>query len=46
MVFYLGEHLEGVITLEVIDDKITNFYVMRNPAKLAALTSARTISRT
>ncbi|BBX72296.1 RNA polymerase sigma-70 factor [Mycobacterium shinjukuense] len=46
VVFYLGEHLEGVITLEVIDDKITNFYVMRNPAKLAALTSARTISRT
>ena len=42
---YSGEHLEMVITLEISDDKITNFYVMRNPDKLAALATARDISR-
>jgi RNA polymerase sigma-70 factor (ECF subfamily) len=46
VLFYLGEQLEGVITLEIADDKITNFYVMRNPDKLAALATARDISRT
>jgi RNA polymerase sigma-70 factor (ECF subfamily) len=45
VLFYLGDHLEGVITLEIVDDKITNFYVMRNPDKLAALANARAISR-
>lgn len=45
VLFYLGEQLEGVITLEIADDKITNFYVMRNPQKLAALATARDISR-
>ena len=45
VLFYLGEQLEGVITLEIVDDKITNFYVMRNPDKLAALATARDISR-
>jgi RNA polymerase sigma-70 factor (ECF subfamily) len=45
VLFYLGEQLEGVITLEIADDKITNFYVMRNPDKLAALATARDISR-
>ena len=39
------EHLEMVVTLEIADDKITNFYVMRNPDKLAALATARDISR-
>jgi RNA polymerase sigma-70 factor (ECF subfamily) len=34
-----------VVTLEIADDKITNFYVMRNPDKLAALATARDISR-
>jgi len=34
-----------VITLEIADGTITNFYVMRNPHKLAALASARDISR-
>ncbi|MEB3980313.1 RNA polymerase sigma-70 factor [Mycobacterium sp. 663a-19] len=43
--FYLGERLEGLITLEIADDKITNFYVMRNPDKLVALATARDISR-
>jgi RNA polymerase sigma-70 factor (ECF subfamily) len=45
VLLYLGEQLEGVITLEIADDKITNFYVMRNPQKLAALATARDISR-
>jgi RNA polymerase sigma-70 factor (ECF subfamily) len=45
VLLYLGDHLEGVITLEIVDNKITNFYVMRNPDKLAALANAREISR-
>lgn len=45
VLLYLGDHLEGVITLEIADGKITNFYVMRNPDKLAALATAREISR-
>lgn len=45
VLFYLGEHLEGVITLEIAEDKITNFYVTRNPDKLTALANARVISR-
>jgi RNA polymerase sigma-70 factor (ECF subfamily) len=45
VLFYLGEHLEGVITVEIADDKITNFYVMRNPDKLTALATAHEISR-
>lgn len=45
VLLYLGAQLEGVITLEIADDKISNFYVMRNPDKLAALATAREISR-
>ncbi|OBA68757.1 RNA polymerase subunit sigma-24 [Mycobacterium sp. 1554424.7] len=45
VLLYLGEQLEGVITLEIAGDRITNFYVMRNPQKLAALATARDISR-
>jgi RNA polymerase sigma-70 factor, ECF subfamily len=45
VLFYLDEHLEGVITVEIVEDKITHFYAMRNPAKLAALATARDISR-
>jgi RNA polymerase sigma-70 factor (ECF subfamily) len=45
VLLYLGAQLEGVITLEIIEDKITNFYAMRNPDKLAALATARDISR-
>jgi len=45
VLFYLGEQLEGVITLEIGDGKITNFYVMRNPEKLTALANTREISR-
>jgi RNA polymerase sigma-70 factor (ECF subfamily) len=45
VLLYLGEHLEGVITVEIVADKITNFYVMRNPEKLTTLAVTREISR-
>lgn len=45
VLFYLDGHLEGVITVEIVEDKITNFYVMRNPDKLANLAAVRDISR-
>jgi RNA polymerase sigma-70 factor (ECF subfamily) len=34
-----------VFTVEIVDGKISNFYAMRNPDKLAAVATARTISR-
>jgi RNA polymerase sigma-70 factor, ECF subfamily len=45
MLLYQGERLEMVITVEIAEDKITNFYVMRNPDKLTTLAAARAISR-
>ncbi len=48
VLLYLDDQLEGVITVEIVDDKITNFYVMRNPDKLTTLarnSAARAISR-
>ncbi len=45
MVVYSGDHLEGVFLIEIIDGKITNFYAMRNPEKLAAIAAPRQISR-
>jgi RNA polymerase sigma-70 factor, ECF subfamily len=45
VVLYAGDHLEGVFTVEIVDGKITNFYAMRNPDKLAAVTTVRHISR-
>jgi RNA polymerase sigma-70 factor, ECF subfamily len=42
---YQDERLEMVITVEIVDAKITHFYVMRNPDKLAAVATARDISR-
>ena len=45
MVIYTGDHLEGVFLIEMIDGKITNFYAMRNPDKLVAVTTPRQISR-
>jgi RNA polymerase sigma-70 factor (ECF subfamily) len=45
LVLYLDDNLEGVITVEVIDGKITNFYAMRNPDKLASVMVPRQISR-
>ncbi|MEZ0341932.1 RNA polymerase sigma-70 factor [Mycobacterium sp. pV006] len=45
LVLYLGDRLEGVVTFEVIDGRITNFYAMRNPEKLVAVTVPRRIGR-
>jgi RNA polymerase sigma-70 factor (ECF subfamily) len=45
MVIYSGDKLEGVFLIEIIDGKITNFYAMRNPDKLVAVTAPRQISR-
>ncbi|WP_225730593.1 MULTISPECIES: RNA polymerase sigma factor SigJ [unclassified Nocardia] len=45
MVAYRGERLEGVFLIEIADGKITNFYAVRNPDKLAAATIPRRISR-
>lgn len=45
LVLYTGEHLEGVVLVEVIDGKIANFYAMRNPEKLATVTVPRRIGR-
>ena len=45
MVLYLGEHLEGVVTFDVVDGRITNFYAMRNPEKLASVMVPRQIGR-
>jgi RNA polymerase sigma-70 factor, ECF subfamily len=45
LVLYLGDRLEGIVSVEVVDGKITNFYAMRNPEKLATVTVPRQISR-
>jgi RNA polymerase sigma-70 factor, ECF subfamily len=45
LVLYLGHNLEGVITVEVVDGKITNFYAMRNPEKLSTVKVPRQIGR-
>jgi RNA polymerase sigma-70 factor, ECF subfamily len=45
VVVYSGDQLEGVFLVEIINDKITNFYAMRNPDKLAGIAVPRTISR-
>ncbi|BBZ51262.1 RNA polymerase sigma-70 factor [Mycobacterium heidelbergense] len=42
---YQDGRLEMAATVEIADEKITNFYVMRNPEKLAALAAPRDISR-
>ena len=45
LVVYRGDQLEGVFTVEITDGKITHFYAMRNPDKLAGITIPRSISR-
>jgi RNA polymerase sigma-70 factor, ECF subfamily len=45
LVLYLGDNLEGVVSLEIVDGKIANFYAMRNPEKLSGVTTSRTIGR-
>ena len=44
-VVYSGDRLEGVFVFEIVDDKITNLYAMRNPDKLVGITIPRAISR-
>lgn len=45
LVLYLGDNLEGVVSVEIVEGKITNFYAMRNPEKLAGVTVSRAIGR-
>lgn len=45
LVLYLGDKLEGIISVEVTDGKISHFYAMRNPEKLGGVTVARELSR-
>ncbi|MEV6138326.1 RNA polymerase sigma factor SigJ [Nocardia sp. NPDC051990] len=45
MAVYGGDQLEGVFLIEIIDDKITNFYAIRNPDKLVTVAVPRRISR-
>lgn len=45
LVVYHDNRPDSVITIEVLDGKITNFYAMRNPEKLSTVTVARAISR-
>ncbi len=42
---YLEDSFEGVVTVEVVDGKITHFYAMRNPDKLTGVDIPRVISR-
>jgi RNA polymerase sigma-70 factor (ECF subfamily) len=42
---YRGDHIEGVFLIEITDGKITNFYAVRNPDKLLAVTVPRQVSR-
>jgi RNA polymerase sigma-70 factor, ECF subfamily len=45
LLVYSADRLDLVITVDVADGKITNFYVVRNPDKLTAAATAREISR-
>ncbi len=45
MVMSIGEHVECIVTLEITDGLITNFYAVRNPDKPAAVSLQRAISR-
>ena len=45
LVVYENDVPASVVTVEIFDGKITNFYAMRNPEKLASATVRREISR-
>lgn len=45
VIVYRDERPDSVFLIEVVDGKITNFYAMRNPEKLGAVTVRRVISR-
>jgi RNA polymerase sigma-70 factor (ECF subfamily) len=42
---FLGDSFEGVVIVEITDGRISHFYAMRNPAKLAGIDIPREISR-
>lgn len=45
LVLYRGAGLEGIITVELTNGKVSHFYAMRNPDKLGGVSVARTIRR-
>ncbi|WP_027942109.1 RNA polymerase sigma factor SigJ [Amycolatopsis taiwanensis] len=45
LIIHNGDHVAGACLIEIIDGKITNFYVIRNPDKLITVTAPRQISR-
>jgi RNA polymerase sigma-70 factor (ECF subfamily) len=45
LVLYLGDSLEGIISVELTDGKISHFDAMRNPEKLGGVMVEREISR-
>lgn len=45
LVSYRGDQVEGVFLIEIVAERITNFYAIRNPDKLVAVTVPRQISR-
>ena len=45
VVVYDGDRVDLVIAVEVVDGKIANFYVIRNPEKLVTATVRRQITR-
>lgn len=45
LVLYLGDNLEGIISVELTDGRISHFYAMRNPEKLGGVKVARELSR-
>jgi RNA polymerase sigma-70 factor (ECF subfamily) len=45
LVLYLGDSLEGIISVELTDGRISHFYAMRNPEKLGGVMVARELSR-
>ncbi|TVT55728.1 sigma-70 family RNA polymerase sigma factor [Amycolatopsis rhizosphaerae] len=46
MAIYTGDHLEAVFLLEIVDGVVSHGYGIRNPDKLAAFGTPRTITRT
>jgi RNA polymerase sigma-70 factor (ECF subfamily) len=42
---YLGDSFEGIITVEIVEGRISHFYAMRNPDKLVGIDIPRAISR-
>lgn len=42
---YQGDSFEGIVTVEIVDGRISHFYAMRNPDKLAGVDIPREISR-